>query len=114
PFAVLTSRLLDRWRLREIKGWNWMIPVAVILLAMGGVLLGVGLPLISGNLPIDLFDGPSIEGLEYHGFCGLVLLLAAGVAYWEWRRQRLGVVVVSLVAGSILFLAPLFSWTAAA
>src|SRR4029077_5196240 len=75
-----------------------------------GIATGLGLAFVSGRLLFEPFAGPFASGLEYWGLVGLVPGGAALVGAWSLRRDCANGVVLSLILGTSLFLAPLSAW----
>jgi 4-amino-4-deoxy-L-arabinose transferase-like glycosyltransferase len=110
PFALLSARFLDRWRLGEVQPPRWVMTASLACLAGGGVATGVAMAVVSRRLSSDLPAAPSGLGLESCAFVGLVPVWAALGGLWYLRRGRTNGVVACLVMGAMLFLGSLGAW----
>jgi 4-amino-4-deoxy-L-arabinose transferase-like glycosyltransferase len=109
PLALLTARFLIRWQSGDVTV-RTMMPAAFVALAMVGIGVALGLVLCGGaigDLPATIRRGigPPIAGLARSAWIGLILVAGAVVAAWCLRRGRHAVVVTSLAATAVIFLA---------
>jgi 4-amino-4-deoxy-L-arabinose transferase-like glycosyltransferase len=113
PLAVLTASFLERWRRGEIRPRSAVLAGCLAGLAVIGVAASFGLAVAGGLASGWLPKAPRLEGLGPWAFVGLFPVLGSAAAWWCWRRQRRGAVLVSLVASAFLLLAPLAAWAVA-
>ncbi len=114
PFALLTARFLDRWRLGELKPPRWVMLTCLAYMASVGVATGVGLVVVSGQVSLRPLGGPALVGVQYWAFFGLVPVITALIAWRALRSSFANAVVTCMVLGTFLFLGPLVGGVLAA
>jgi 4-amino-4-deoxy-L-arabinose transferase-like glycosyltransferase len=115
PCALLIARFLDRWRLGEVQPPRWVLHACLVSMAGIGIATSLGLALVSGRVSFEplitrLPAGSLVADIDYWVLIGLVPVAAALVGAWYLRRQARHGVVLSLIAGTVLFLAPSLAW----
>lgn len=113
PLAILTARMLDRYRRGLIQPPGWIMGISLTCLALIGVGTSAGLAIAGGliSLPSSL---PAFPTLGVWAGLGVVPLLGAAVAWWYQRLQQRTGVIVSVAVASVVFLVPLAAWVAGA
>ena len=105
--AILTARMLDRWRTGEITLPKWVIPASIGGLAFVGVAFGLGLLYVADHLPIEVKGMRPLPDLGDYAAFGLIPVVAAVVFGWFWRRgDRCGALTACTI-GCVLFVAAL-------
>src|SRR5262249_8909402 len=82
PLALLTARFLDRWRRGAVRPPAWAFNLSLGLVALAGVLAGVGLLLAGGLLPLPAMRGRALPGLEAWAVLGVLPVLGAAGGWW--------------------------------
>ena len=111
PCAILTARMLQRWRTGTIGLPAWFRVIAPIALAVLGVAVGLGLTLAGEgrwSIPAGHF-----AGLEHYAWLGLVPILAAVVGAWFLWQRQVGGFILALAIAAVLLLAPLAAFASA-
>jgi 4-amino-4-deoxy-L-arabinose transferase-like glycosyltransferase len=105
--AILIARMLDRWREGALTIPGWVTGASVAGGAMVGLLVGIGLLLASGTVPLPV----AVKGfhpypaLAESAWVGLVPIGAAAAFGWlAWNGQR-GGAIAAYALGAVLFLA---------
>jgi len=102
--AILTGRLLERWRLRVIESPRWLTAVSFTCLLLVGVVTFAGLKLASGAWKLPFGKMPSLEGVDAWASIGLVPVVTAMFAWWFYRRDERSGVLVSLSVGAAVYI----------
>jgi 4-amino-4-deoxy-L-arabinose transferase-like glycosyltransferase len=114
PLAILTARLLDRWRRGTLMAPAWGLGLGLACFALVGVVAAAGMVVLGTGVAAARLSIPVFAGLEWWGALGGVLVVGAALAAWCWRQQRYrGAVPACLTLAAVLFLAPLLAWGAA-
>ncbi len=110
PCAVLTARILERWRKGQllVPAWAWTTALAALLLT--GVGLGVGLIVAGGVGDWAILRGRFIPGLAAWAWLGAAPVLGALAAWILWRQDRRNGVLACLTLAAVALLAPLAAW----
>ncbi len=108
--AVLMARLLDRYRTRDHRLPAWSLRLSLVLLALVGVGLAVGLLAVGGALPLGLKRNHLLPGLELLAVAGLVPPVGAAVAWWYVRRDRRLAMVCVLGLTAVVFTGAIAAW----
>ncbi len=111
PCAILTARMLQRWRMGTIGLPAWCRLAALIALALLGVGLSLGLGLAGGGWWV-LPAGP-FAGLELYALLGLFPIFAALLGAWFLRQRQIGGFILVLAVAAVLLLAPLAAFASA-
>ncbi|MBX9622397.1 MAG: glycosyltransferase family 39 protein [Gemmataceae bacterium] len=101
--AVLTARFLVRWRDGDVAVPRWLMPAAVVGVAVVGLAVGAGLLVGGGAVPVLPAKARVFPGLETWAWVGLVPLAGAGVLAWHLRRGDRPAFVTATAACSVAF-----------
>ena len=115
PIAILTARLVDRWRrgLLEVPGWYRAACLAA--LALVGVGFGVGFAIAGGLFAsAGPLPGRTFPALAPFAWIGLVPIVAAFVLMRLTSRGRRDAATIGFALQAMLLLAPLAAWMSAA
>lgn len=101
-FAIMTARMLRRWRTGELTLPTWVMPTCIASVAAVGLVTAAGLVIASGVIPLHVLKGNAIPGLQWWAVIGVVPV-AATIGAWQLlrdgRRDRaLGVLAAASVA----------------
>jgi 4-amino-4-deoxy-L-arabinose transferase-like glycosyltransferase len=107
PTAVLLARFLDRWRLGELHVPVWVLRSCMVLLALVGVGVGMGLLIAGGALPMVDLRGGEIEKLRPWALVGMAPLAGGLAGAWFLRAGRRTGLIGCVATAGVLFLAPL-------
>jgi 4-amino-4-deoxy-L-arabinose transferase-like glycosyltransferase len=107
PLALLTGRFLARWMSGEYTPPRWVMPAGLGGFAFTGLAVAVGLLLAGGVIPLPAAKMRTFPGLEHWAWAGVILIAAAGLAWWYLRKGNRPAVIGTLVVGAVLFVAPL-------
>lgn len=103
--AILTGRAIDRWRTGDMPFPRWVPMAAGVGLGFVGVVLGLGLLLAAGRVPIDIKGLKPLPALGAYWWLGIVPLVASIAMIWAIRRGQRDRAVNACVAGAVGFLA---------
>lgn len=101
--AILTARFLTRWYEGGLVLPRWWMPVAIICLAMVGVLTALGLLIVGGALPIPYEKMRLLPGLERWWFIGVIPVVGAAVAGFLLWNQRRGAMLVTMAVSGLAY-----------
>jgi 4-amino-4-deoxy-L-arabinose transferase-like glycosyltransferase len=101
--AILTARLLVRWRDGSITPANWVMPTAAGLVAATGVVVGVGLLVVGGIIPIPAKGLRVMPALAPWAVLGLVLVAGAVAMHRSLRAGNRPGVVTAVAAAAVAF-----------
>lgn len=104
PCAILTARMLERWRTGAIGMPVWFRVSAMIALGSFGVALAVMLALTGRR---------QFAGLEIFAAIGLVPLMASLVGAWCLRQRRIDGFILALAVSAVLMLVPMAAFASA-
>jgi 4-amino-4-deoxy-L-arabinose transferase-like glycosyltransferase len=105
PLAVLTARLLDRWRRGLVEVPAWYRNACLAALVLVGVGVGVGMA-IAGHR--------SLPAVAPFAWVGVVPVVAAIVLMRLTARGRRDAAAYAFAASAVLLLAPLAAWMSVA
>jgi 4-amino-4-deoxy-L-arabinose transferase-like glycosyltransferase len=114
PLALLIAHFFDRWLRGEFQPAAWIIHISLACLAFVGLGLGLGLLAVGGVVPLHLLRSHYFPGLERGAALGLLLVLAAGGAWWLFRRHRHGQMVALIGEAAVVVVGCLAAWTGSA
>jgi 4-amino-4-deoxy-L-arabinose transferase-like glycosyltransferase len=109
PAAVLTGWWLDRWRQGRAEIPLRLMQTALVLLALLGAGVAVGLMVAAGRVPVAGVTR-IYPGLAEWVWLGGVLLGGAVLGWWGLSRDRRTGVVVAVSCSGVLFAAVLAGW----
>lgn len=90
--AILTARLLVRWRDNAVSLPRWLMPSAAGGMLVVALVTGLGLLIAGGALPVLPAKARTFPGLERWAVIGLVPLVGAGcMAHFLRKNDRPGV-----------------------
>jgi 4-amino-4-deoxy-L-arabinose transferase-like glycosyltransferase len=110
PLAVLMSRLLDRYRTREIRVPAWSVRLSLICLGFIGVGLIGGLMVVGGAVPVDWLRGRYLPGLQSLAIIGLVPLVGAYLGWRYARQDRRSALLRVVAVTAVLLTATVAMW----
>jgi 4-amino-4-deoxy-L-arabinose transferase-like glycosyltransferase len=110
PLALLTARMLERWRAGKLMAPGWLMRLGLAGFGLVGVVATAGILLAGGMIPLPRIELQSLIGSEYLAAVGVVPIAGALAAWQLARRQRRTAALASLGVAGVLFLAPLFAW----
>jgi 4-amino-4-deoxy-L-arabinose transferase-like glycosyltransferase len=99
--ALMTARFLTRWRDALVAPANWTMTLGTVLVAVTGLLVGLGLLIAGGVIGLPVKGMRTFPGLEGWAWVGLIPLAAAGVMAWGLRAANRDVVVAGLAAAAV-------------
>jgi 4-amino-4-deoxy-L-arabinose transferase-like glycosyltransferase len=101
--AILTARFLVRWREGDLLLPRWFMPAAVGIVALIGVLVGAGMLVAGGSIPVLPSSARIFPALSKWSILGLVPLAGAGLMAWFLRKQDRRGFVTAAAATSAVF-----------
>lgn len=101
--AVLTARMLVRWREGAIAPARWVMPAAVGGVAVVGVVVGVGLLVVGGVVPVPAKGLRVLPALAPWAGLGLILVAGAAAMGWFLRVGNRPAVVRAVATAAVLF-----------
>ncbi|HEY7330768.1 MAG TPA: glycosyltransferase family 39 protein [Gemmataceae bacterium] len=107
--ALLTASFLEDWRRGRVALPAWVMPTALVCLALAGFGIAVGLLMAGDVLPLAL-PGRRLPGLERGAWLGGIFLLGALAAGWCIQRGWRGGLIGCVATAGIVFTAALASW----
>jgi 4-amino-4-deoxy-L-arabinose transferase-like glycosyltransferase len=110
PLALLTARWFDRWRCGAIQPRNWMLPAGLVLFALMGLAVAIGLAAADGSLGWLSFRNYCLPGVGNWAGLGLLPVFAAAIAWWCLRHQRRTLALAVLACSVVLLLGGLATW----
>ncbi|MCI0680911.1 MAG: glycosyltransferase family 39 protein [Gemmataceae bacterium] len=110
PAAILTARLLDRWRrgLLVAPDWVWTTAFACLLLIGAGFI--AGLAVAGGVGELAVMRGRFVPGLAAWAWLGVLPLGGVLLAWRFWARGRRHAVLTCLTLSAVTLVAPLAAW----
>ncbi|VTS06226.1 ArnT family glycosyltransferase [Tuwongella immobilis] len=98
--AILTARMIDRWRTGELTLPRWAMPAGVGALALVGVILGTASVLLGGIVDVKIGKMPRLEGMREVLWVAAIPLLGAAIAaiYLRWNDRQRVVQAMTLTA----------------
>jgi len=103
-FALMTARMLERWRRGELFLPAWVIPTSVASLSLVGVVTATGLIIASGIIPLGALKGNAIPGLDRWALLGLIPIVTS-VVVWRWQRsEQFAFARTALTIGAVVYL----------
>jgi len=103
--AILTARLLERWRTGDLILPRWVMPSSVAGLAIVGLVTGFGLALAGGLIPLPGLKMRYFPGIEQWLWIGTIPLVGAGLATYYLMRQRRNALIACVSVCSWVFVA---------
>jgi 4-amino-4-deoxy-L-arabinose transferase-like glycosyltransferase len=107
--ALLTASFLEDWRRGRIALPAWVMPTALVCLAVAGFGIAVALLIAGDVLPLAL-PGRRLPGLEKGAWMGGFFLFGAFAAGWCIRRGWRGGLLGCVTTAGIAFTATLATW----
>jgi 4-amino-4-deoxy-L-arabinose transferase-like glycosyltransferase len=114
PCAILTARMLERWRRGQLAVPGWCMPLGLALWLTFGVAIGTLLMIAGGVIAVPALAGRHLPGLASIAWVALVPLAGAVIGWRLLRRERRGAVLACLALAAVLGAAPLAVWAQAA
>jgi 4-amino-4-deoxy-L-arabinose transferase-like glycosyltransferase len=114
PCAILTARMLERWRTGALALPRWFMPLALALWLTFGGGIAVGLLVAGGAIDLSAFQGRAVSGLASLAWLGGVPLVGGGAAWLQLRQGRRGAMLACLGLSAVATAAPVAVWTQAA
>jgi 4-amino-4-deoxy-L-arabinose transferase-like glycosyltransferase len=108
--AILTADLLVRWRSGGLVIPRWVPAAAVAGMVLVAAVVGVGLPVAAGAVPVLPAGSRAFPGLEEWAVLGLVPLAGATLMMWFLRRGDRGGYVAAMAASSVAFVGLAFAF----
>jgi hypothetical protein len=105
--ALLTARVLERWRLRELSFPAWVMRLGMSTLALIGVLAVVGMLIGGGVIVVPALQPWTFPGMAWWAFIGGIPLVGAAVGFRMLQHDRRNVVVGAVSVAAILFISTL-------
>lgn len=103
PLALLAARYLLRWRAGLAAEARWNMPAALIIFAMIGLGVAIGLTVLGGVLTPAVLANRVIDGLSKWAWVGIIPVIGAAAAAWCLRRGRRAAVVTTFAAAAVAF-----------
>ena len=89
PLAIITARLLERWRSGSLAVPKWVMPVGLSVLAGIGVFTIVGLAVAGGAVTIPIGKIQVFHRLARWAWLGIIPLAGALTgSYFLWKRHK--------------------------
>jgi 4-amino-4-deoxy-L-arabinose transferase-like glycosyltransferase len=107
PLALLTGRVLERWRSGALRPPAWAINISLSGLALLGLAAGLLLLACGGAIEPALLRGRSIPGLAHWAFLGALPVLGALGTWWCSTRENRQGSIVFLTSTAALFIGAL-------
>jgi 4-amino-4-deoxy-L-arabinose transferase-like glycosyltransferase len=101
--AILTARVLVRWREGAITLPRWVMPAAVGGVAVTGVVVAAGLLVTGGVIPVSVRGLRVLPAVAPWAGLGLIFLAAAAAMGWFLHTGNRPAVVAAVTVASILF-----------
>jgi 4-amino-4-deoxy-L-arabinose transferase-like glycosyltransferase len=112
--ALLTASFLDGWRRGTLEPQTWVLRLSLVLLALAGVAVSVGLLVVGGVIPLAALQGRVLPGLGIGAALGLVIVAGAAASWWCLRRHFRGAFISVFGTTAVVFIAALAAWGAPA
>jgi 4-amino-4-deoxy-L-arabinose transferase-like glycosyltransferase len=113
PLALLTAHFLDGWRASIFMPPAWVLRMTLICLGLLGVGASLGFLVAGDVIALEGLHVRSFPGLGWGAVLGLVLVLAAAMAWHYFTRQARNKVVGAVAAAAVLFVGCLGAWLGA-
>lgn len=110
--AILTAAFLTRWQRGDVRPAAWYMPTVAAGFAVVGAVVGIGLLIAGGVVPLPIRGIRTMPGLENWSFIGLVLVAGAGGMVWTLRRQDRTGAVAAVTFSAVLFVGLLAAFPA--
>ncbi|HJZ89294.1 MAG TPA: hypothetical protein VKE40_00380, partial [Gemmataceae bacterium] len=105
--AILTGRMLDRWRLGVTTFPRWVMGIAVGGLAITGIVFFVGLLFVAGKIPspIAVKGFHALPALADYAPLGAIPAFASVLFGWLISQARRDEALTAFAVGAVAFLA---------
>jgi 4-amino-4-deoxy-L-arabinose transferase-like glycosyltransferase len=101
--ALLTARMLERWRTGQLVVSPWLMQVSLTGFALVGLLSGVFLLVASGTIETQLPTNWRYPGLAAWAWLGLVPILGAVIGSWMLMRDRRSAMIGAIFIAGLVF-----------
>jgi 4-amino-4-deoxy-L-arabinose transferase-like glycosyltransferase len=105
--AILTGRMLDRWRLGTATFPRWVMRISVGGLAITGIVFFVGLLFVAGRIPspVPVKGFHALPALAEYAPLGAIPAFVSVLFGWLISQARRDEAVTAFAAGAVAFLA---------